>query len=331
MKGVRPIKIVSTGKYLPKRISSNDLENKLSIPIGWCERYSGVKYRHHATTETNGLMGAKAAEQALKKANFKLNDIDFLISASGSYDYPIHNQGSVIKSLMKDGNQADLAAIHIDSTCLSFVAAFEIAAKILDGNKMKNILIVSSEISSKALNENNWETATLFGDGAAAVILQYDESGSSNFIKGTQKTYSKGMEYTMIKGGGNAFWIKDHPFEKELHSFDMKGKKLLRMAKKKIPEFMEWFFEDLSIELTDADTIIPHQASKTGLMIFEKLFNFKQGQVKGTLEKYGNCIAASIPLTLHDFIESGEIKRGDLCMLCGTSAGFSVGGVLITF
>ena len=103
------------------------------------------------------------------------------------------------------------------------------------------------------------------------------------------------------------------------------------MAKQKIPEFMDWFYKDLPIHLVDADVVIPHQASKMGLMIFEGLYNFKEGQIKSTLKKYGNCIAASIPLTLHDFIESGEIKRGDQCMLCGTSAGFSVGGVLITY
>jgi 3-oxoacyl-[acyl-carrier-protein] synthase-3 len=331
MKEAKPIKIVSMGKYLPKKITSIELENKLSIPNGWSELYSGVESRHHATTETNGSMGAKAADLALEKANLKLSDMDLLISASGTYDYPLPNQASVTKSLMKEGGKSDVAAIDIDSTCLSFVTAFDIAAKMLDGTATKNILIISSEIASKGLNEDNWETSTLFGDGAVAAILQYNESGASNFIKGGQKTYSKGNEYTMIKGGGNAFFFKDHPYDKELHSFQMKGKQLLRMAKKKIPEFMDWFYEDLPGEFVDTNIIIPHQASKFGLLILEDMFNFKEGQIKSSLKKYGNCIAASIPLTLHDLIESGEIKRGDQCMLCGTSAGFSIGGVLITY
>jgi 3-oxoacyl-[acyl-carrier-protein] synthase III len=331
MKNAKPIKIVSMGKYLPGKISSGDLEKKLSIPSGWCERYSGVEFRHHATTETNGYMGAKAADLALDKANLKLSDMDLIISAAGTYDYPLPNQASVIKSLMKDGGISDVAAIDVDSTCLSFVTAFDIAARMLDGTTIKNILIISSEIASKGLNEDNWETATLFGDGAAAAILQYDESGPSSFIKGGQKTYSKGMEYSMIKGGGNAFFFKDHPYDKELHSFHMQGKQLLRLAKEKIPEFMDWFYEDLPFNFLDADVIIPHQASKAGLMIVNDLFNFKEGQIKSTLRKYGNCIAASIPLTLNDLIEAGEIKRGDQCMLCGTSAGFSIGGVLITY
>lgn len=331
MKKAKPIKIVSMGKYLPKKIASSDLEDKLSIPKGWSERYSGVAFRHHATTETNGTMGAIAADIALEKANLRLSDIDLIISAGGTYDYPLPNQASVIKSLMKEGDISDVAAIDVDSTCLSFVTAFDIAAKMLDGIVTKNILIVSSEIASKGLNENNWETATLFGDGAVAMILQYDELGASNFIKGGQKTYSKGIEYTIIKGGGIAFFFKDYPYDRELHSFQMQGKQLLRMAKEKIPEFMDWFYQDLPYDLVDADVIIPHQASKTGLMIFEGLYNFKEGQIKSTLEKYGNCIAASIPLTLHDLIESGELKRGNQCILCGTSAGFSIGAVLITY
>jgi 3-oxoacyl-[acyl-carrier-protein] synthase III len=187
MKIGKPIKIVSMGKYLPKKIASSDLEDKLSIPKGWCERYSGVAFRHHATTETNGTMGAIAADIALDKANLRISDMDLIISAAGTYDYPLPNQASVIKSFMKEGDLADVATIDIDSTCLSFVTAFDIASKILDGITAKYILIISSEIASKGLNEDNWETATLFGDGAVAVILQYDESGTSNFIKGGQK------------------------------------------------------------------------------------------------------------------------------------------------
>jgi 3-oxoacyl-[acyl-carrier-protein] synthase-3 len=172
---------------------------------------------------------------------------------------------------------------------------------------------------------------TLFGDAAVAAILQYDENSGSGFIKGGQRTYSEGIEYTMIKGGGAKFFLKDYPYDQQMHSFQMNGLKLLKIARTKVPEFVDWFFNDLQGSITDVDVIIPHQASKTGLMLFRHMFDLKEGQMKENIKMHGNCIAASIPLVLHDEIESGGVKRGDTCMLIGTSAGFSVGGVLFKY
>ncbi|HLP13812.1 MAG TPA: 3-oxoacyl-[acyl-carrier-protein] synthase III C-terminal domain-containing protein [Flavobacteriales bacterium] len=327
----KPVKIVSTGRYLPQKVHSSEVEKKLGIPQGWTNKYVGVDERYHVTFECNGYMGARAAEHALEKANMQLKDIDLIISAGGSYDYPIPNQASVIKNEMKDGQDVHVATIDIDSTCLSFVAAFDVASKLLDGGAMKNILIISSEISSHCLNPANWETSTLFGDAAVAAILQFDTSGESLFIKGGQRTWSKGLFDTMIKGGGVKHLFKNIPYDPETYSFKMNGKQLLRMAKSKIPEFMDWFYKDLPIDFETTPIIIPHQASKMGMTIIEGLYKLKEGQLKSTLSKYGNCIAASIPLTLHECIESGEIKRGDVCLLSGTSAGFSIGAALIKY
>lgn len=327
----KPIKILAMGTYLPKQLSSAEIESRHGIPSGWSMKYSGVSTRHHVTHESNGFMGARAAERALEKTNMSLNDIDMLISASGTYDYPLPNQASIIKNELSGGEKTDFPAIDIDSTCLSFVAAMDFASKILDGKSMKTILIISSEVASKGLNHDNWETTTLFGDGAAAAIVTYDDNSDSLFIKGAQKTYSEGVYHTLIEGGGNVKFFKEHPYDQEMHSFKMDGKKLLRLAKKKIPLFITDFFKDLPTKLEDIDAIIPHQGSKMGIHIFEKMYTLKEAQVKKTLSKYGNCIAASIPLTLSDSIDSGSIKRGDLCFLSGTSAGFSIGGVLIKY
>jgi len=327
----KPIKIVSMGTYLPELVSSEEIEDRYGIPKGWSKKYSGVETRHHVSHESNGFMGARAAERALEKASMSLGDVDLLISAGGTYDYPLPNQASIIKNEIKDGIKHDFPAIDIDSTCLSFVVAMDFAARMMETNGMKNVLIVSSETASKGLNKSNWETATLFGDGAAAALITIDPETSSGYVKGAQKTYSVGVYDSIIEAGGNVKYVKDNPYDEELYSFKMNGKKLLRLAKKKIPIFMNSFFKDLPMNIEDVDVIIPHQASKMGLHIFKGLFNFKEGQVKETLSIYGNCIAASIPLTLSNVIDNGELKRGDTCFLCGTSAGFAIGGVLIKY
>lgn len=331
MKKDKPIKIVAMGKYLPQAISSEAIETKYGIPKGWSLKRSGVANRHQVTTEHVGWMGARAAEQALEKAQMTLADIDMIISGGGSYDYPIPNQASIIKKEMKGGTQSSAPAIDVDSTCLSFVTAFDFAAHLLDGQVYQNILIVSSEIASLCLDPNNWETLTLFGDGAAAAVVSYDHTQQSHYLKGKMVTFSEGVDYTIVEGGGAKKFVKDYPYDPTLHSFQMQGKKLLKLTKAKLPEFMDQFFSDTPYSLQTVDAIVPHQASKLGLKLFAKQFKLRKDLVMQTLLKYGNCIAASIPLTLLDAIDNGNIQRGDVCLLAGTSAGFSIGGVLIRY
>jgi 3-oxoacyl-[acyl-carrier-protein] synthase-3 len=332
MKYPKPIKITGSGKYLPERISSETLElrnNKL--PKGFGELKNGVKYRHQATFESVAFMGARAAEAALNNAGLKLDDIDLMISAGATYDFPLPSQSCVIKSEMNGGDRTNFPAFDVNSTCLSFLSAFELAAKMLDGEQYNTILIVTSEIASKGLNTNNPETYTLFGDASVAFVLSYEEGGTSSFIRSRFETYSEGFAHTIIRGGGILHHFKDTPYDEVLFSFHMDGIKMLKLAKKTMPNFMHSFLNEVSHKLTDFDAIIPHQASKTGLQLFKKMFELKDSQVKENIENYGNCIAASIPLLLHDCIISGEVKRGDLCMLIGTSAGFSIGGLVFKY
>jgi 3-oxoacyl-[acyl-carrier-protein] synthase III len=331
MRQTKPIRIVAMGKYLPKAVPSEEIERKHGLPIGWAQKYSGVENRHVITHENNGIMGARAAEEALEKASMSLKDIDLLLCGSGTFDYPIPNQSSIIKAEMKDGEKYDTPAIDVNSTCLSFVSALDFAAKILDGVNYKNILIVSSEVASIGLNPSNWETLTLFGDGAAAMIVRYDEHSESRFIKGGQKTYTEGVYHTIIEGGGIRKHVKNNPYNVDMYSFKMNGRHLLKLGRKKMPEFIDWFFDDIPYDVESTDAIIPHQASKIGMSVFTSQYTLRPGQMKETLAKYGNCISASIPLTFMDAVEKGEIKRGDLCFLIGTSAGFSIGAILLKY
>ncbi|MFN8256230.1 MAG: 3-oxoacyl-[acyl-carrier-protein] synthase III C-terminal domain-containing protein [Bacteroidales bacterium] len=331
MKIAKPFSIEAMGKYLPRAISSHELEKNSGLSKGWSLRHSGVLLRHHVTTESNAYMGAKAVENALAKSGVELSAIDMLISASSTYDYPIPNRASLIKHELKNGDQLDFPAIDVDTTCLSFVSALDYCAHFLDGKRFRTAAIVSSEISSKGLNPDNWETFTLFGDAAVAAIIKYDESASSGLIKSSFNTYTEGVFDTIIRGGGNQYFFRDHPYDKKLHSFFMNGKNLLKLAIEKIPGFIDRFFSDLDMTVKDCDWILPHQASKIGLSMFKKLCKLDEGKMLENISEYGNCIAASIPLLLHDGIEQNKIRRGDTCFLAGTSAGFSIGGLLLKY
>jgi 3-oxoacyl-[acyl-carrier-protein] synthase III len=327
----KPIRILGTGKYVPQIVPSEVLESKYGLPEGWSETHSGVRSRYHVGKESSAEMGAKALEMAMEMAGVSLPDLDLIISGSASFDYPLPHQSSAIKREMKDGLNCQVPTMDVGSSCLSFLSAFEVAASLLNGQSYRKIAIVSSEIASKGINPDNWETLTLFGDGAAACILGFEAEGDSRFYMAVQRTYSEGFFDSIIKGGGNKHFFKDYPYDPALHSFGMHGKNLLRLALKTLPEFLQDFFAGMPISVAQIDCIIPHQASKSGIGLLQQIVPELSDKVKQNLLTHGNCIAASIPILLHDLIHSGEIKRGYHCFFIGTAAGVSVGGMLIKY
>ncbi|MEQ8415599.1 MAG: ketoacyl-ACP synthase III [Imperialibacter sp.] len=331
MKVIRPFKIVGVGYCLPSKcVHSQEMEKELGLPAGWIYKYSGVEKRHIATTESNSWLGAEALKKAMQSAELQPKDLGCLIAASATFDYPLPNKASMIKHEL-GWHHTEVGCIDIDTTCLSFVTALDYASRLLNDSDCRHVAIVSAEIASKGLNPEHKETFSLFGDAAAAIIVSFDDTGESGLVKHSMVTYAEGAEHTIIRGGGNKFFFKDHPYDATLHSFSMEGKKLLKLAMQKVPEFAEKFFCKIGLTIGEVDLIIPHQASKSGLMLLDSLLGGKKDKVVNNLANYGNCIAASIPLALTEAIETRRLKKGDSCLLIGTAAGFSVGGLLFKF
>lgn len=330
---IKPLKIVGMGKYLPnRRVSAKELEERHRIPKGWIIKYSGVEYRHYANdSETCAYMGAKALEEALQKADLVFEDLDLIVSASASFDYPIPHRACWIPKEMGK-LEAGIPCFDLDSTCLSFITALDVVSSLLDGERYKRIAIVSSEISSKSLNYKDWESSTLLGDGAAAAIVALPNEGdSSAILNANMQTFSKGVAHTIVRAGGNVAHGRDKNIEDEAFTFDMRGRELLRLVMKITPSFVKGLFESLDFEAKDLDLCIPHQASKAGLKMGRRLLKLKEKQYFSHIETHGNCIAASIPMALYDAVEAGRVVRGNRVLLIGTGAGLSIGGVVLEY
>lgn len=326
------VKIVSMGKYLPDNIvKSEDLEKKMGIEPGWALSRSGVKERRFVTTETCSYMGARALEKALEKANMKYEDLDAIIGASGSFDHPIPYNSCLIQREMGQ-EESGTPCWDVDSTCLSFVTALDVVSYLIEAGKYKTVAIVTSEIASKSINYNERESATLLGDGAAAAIItKATEEEGSAIIAAEMETFSRGAYHTAVMGGGNSIHPNDENSKPEDFTFTMKGRAILEMAFEKLPKFMTKLLTSARTPLKDIALYVPHQASKMGLETAKQAFGFTDKQFMINLETHGNCIAASIPMALHDALEEGRVNRGEKIALVGTAAGLSLGGVILVY
>ena len=327
---IRPCRIRSTGIYLPRAVESEEIEKKYSLPIGWSEKHTGVAKRHHVSHEDVGEMGAQAAHSALDHAGLSLSDIDTFITAGASTDQIIPSQAAMTLQKMKGGNQVRCESLHINTTCLSFVNAFKLAADKLQFEETKYVLIVASEVASFGIGPENWETLTLFGDGAAAVVLEKSKDVKSGLVNFKHQMYTEGIHAAEIPGGHVRKWVKDYIYDPKIHHFQMDSRSLLRLTLKYLPDFINDFFKPTGTSWPEVNWTVPHQASKTGLNMIPKIANINPDQVINILGETGNCISASIPMGIHKLISQDKLQKGETLFICGTSAGFSIGALLYT-
>lgn len=329
----RNVSIYGTGKYLPQNlVTSDEIDRKLGVRPGWTLKKTNVKERYFAGHETASQMGAKAAAAALQAANLTFEDIDCLICTSGTSEQPIPCTAALIQYEMGQGHSG-IPAFDINTTCLSFVAGLDVVSYMLDAGRYRKVLLVSSEIASIGLNWADKESAALFGDGAVALVVGQSEAGSSSkIIYSALETYGDGARLSEIRGGGSKLHAREHSTrtEKE-YLFRMDGTGIFRMASKLMPSFVDRLMTGAGLRMQDMDLIIPHQGSAMAVRLLGRKLGIADHQLMSITHNHGNTIAASIPMGLHEAIVQGRIQRGDRVLLLGTSAGLSLGGIILDY
>ncbi len=326
-----PLKIIGIGRYLPSCIvPSSELEMLCGLPAGWVEQHNGVRERRRVTDETSSFMAAEAAREALEEAGLEPGELNLIINASGTGEQAIPDTGALIQRQLGLGSSG-IPSMTVHNTCLSFITAMDVAASYLSSGRYRNILIASSDISSCGINPEEPESASLVGDAAAAVVVTRSSEGESSGIHHAHfKTYGDGAYLTTIMGGGSA----RHPSKPGHNSaddlFHMNGSAVLRMVRNIDAGFLDELYPGLSKSLLDIDVVVPHQASKVGLLMLRR-FGWQEQRVMQTLQWLGNCVAASIPATLYQAVRDSNIKRGQKVLLVGTGAGLSIGGLVLTY
>jgi len=326
----RPFNLVSTGTYLPKNaLSSSELDHKLGRPTGWCEKHSKVKSRYHAEEqETFSFMGARALKSALERTGWDKVELDMIISASASKEQLLPFQAAAISRAVGLGHSG-VACFDVDSTCLSFVTALDIASMYLQQGQYKRLAIVSSEVPSRFLNWEDAETAPLFGDGAVAVLLEASASSEAGLIASHMQTFSEGYDYCRIRAGGTRWNLRRPPEDETDYFFRMEGRRAFRLAAAKIGPFLSELFARVGGNVTDVDLVVPHQASPLALAHIQERLGLPEGRMVNILASNGNQVAASIPFALSHALETGRLQRGQTALLLGSAAGLSLGAALM--
>lgn len=322
----RRVRVLGIGKYLPKRkVSAGELEHRLALPQGSIQDGSGVQTRYFIEDETAAYMGAQAAREAVKDAGLEFSDIDCIVGASMSPDQPIPCNAVLVQEelgLLMSG----IPCFDMNATCLSFLMALDTVSYLIEAGRYRNVLIVTSETSSVGVNPADHETATLFGDGAAAVVVRKSfDHESSSILASKMETYSQGAHLTEMPGGGSRL----PPFDfsdatRERFYFRMDGKKAYKLSVKVLPALLEKVLTSAGVTYDDLVAVIFHQTSLPMLKLLRRTLDIPEEKFVINIQDYGNTIACTIPFALHDCLRNDRIRRGDRVLLVGLSSGISV-------
>ncbi|ELX8377911.1 3-oxoacyl-[acyl-carrier-protein] synthase III C-terminal domain-containing protein [Providencia vermicola] len=318
---VTPIKIIASGIALPKnKIDSQELDVRLNKPSGYVKKYSGIDYRFHANNEdSQAQLAADSLHHALEAKQIPAQSIDMLISASAIsvQALPCTAAHILAQSRLKQG----IACFDINASCVSFITALQVAAGFLSTSQYQRIAIVSADLASRGIDWHDNESALIFGDGAACVIVEKGD-GTSGIITYHHETHTEGIELCEIRAGGTRRNPRAGMTDTDF-LFHMQGKKLFRMASSLVERFMQRVLTDAHLPINHIGTVIPHQASHLSLEHMRQRLGVKPEQLIDIYRFRGNQVAASIPSALHEAIESGRFYEQKNVMLIGTAAGLA--------
>ena len=327
-----PVKIAGLGYYLPeRRVTNTYFEQEYGFSARWIAQVTGVYERRYVTDETTVQMGVAASQMALQAANLAVDDLDAIICACAAPQQMIPCTAALLQHDL-GAPEGRSACVDVNATCLSFLFALQMVSHMVAAGAYKTALICSSEIPSTSLNHAEAESATLFGDAAAAAIITRTPADEQSTIWHAQfATYSSGAELTQISGGGTLHHPNHPSTTSAMNLFHMQGPALFRQGLPLIGPFLDTFFDQLPYKRSEVEAVVPHQASRHAIEVLNRRLGFQTSQIINTLACYGNCVAASIPLTMAQAVASGRIKRGDRVALLGTGAGLTLGALALTF
>jgi len=320
-------KIVGWGMYVPEQIVTNhDLAQRMDTSDEWIVQRSGIRERHMAGEhDTTSTMSAAAGKQALARAGLTAADLDCIIVASSTPDYHTPPVSSLVQNLL---GAVDTPAFTVVTGCTGFVYAYSIANQFIQSGAYKNILVIGAELLSRFLNWQDRSTCVLFGDAAAAMVIQAttERCGMHSFVLGSDGAQSDAI---IMRSGGSK-----KPFGAQALAdgdifLEMDGRTVFKFAARVVGKACQDVLQQAGMTLDDIDWIIPHQANLRIIESAAKDMRIPLDRFIINIDRYGNTSAASIPLAFSEAVEDGRIKPTDKVLMVSFGAGLTWGAAIM--
>ncbi len=321
----------SVGAYIPqKKLTNHDFEKMVDTTDEWIKKRTGIESRYIAADdEATSDLAAKAAETAIQRSSLDKDSIDAIICATISPDHLcMPSTACLIADKLGIKN---IMAFDISAACSGFVYALSIAKSFIESKMHKNILIIGAEKLSSIVDYSDRTTCVLFGDGAGAAVISATEDKKESILDIKTSADGTYKDFLITPGCGSKYPCSEEVLKEHQNFIKMKGNETFKLAVKTLTSDVLEILKENDLTSEDIDYFIPHQANYRIIEAVRNKMKFPVEKTVLTVAKYGNTSAASIPMAMNDWYESGKLKKGDLMLLDTFGGGLTWGSALVHF
>jgi 3-oxoacyl-[acyl-carrier-protein] synthase III len=315
------------GMYAPERVMTNaELSTMVDTSDEWIVTRTGIRERRIAADdETATTLSVHAARDALAVAGLDPSELDLVIVATCTPDYPLPATAVLVATEL---GATRASGFDLQAACSGFLYAMATANGFIKGGMYRNVMVIGVEVLSRFLDWTDRSTCVLFGDGAGAVLLQASDGpggmlGFDLFSDGT------GCEGIIVPAGGSALPASHETVDARQHAIRMLGSEVYKYATRQMGESGLAALRNAGLTVDDVDQFVFHQANMRIISSVQKQFGIPPEKVYVNIEKYGNTSAASVPMALVEAVAAGRINPGDRVLMVAFGAGYTAGATLL--
>jgi 3-oxoacyl-[acyl-carrier-protein] synthase-3 len=321
--------ITGIASYVPDDVLTNDMLSKMvDTNDEWITTRVGIKERRILKLEGKGssYMGDQAVMRLLESTGTKAEDVDLLICATTNPDYRFPSTGSIIAH---DCGLVNCYSYDLQAACAGFIVALQDANAYIRSGLYKKVIVVATEKMSSMTNYKDRSTCPLFGDAAAAVLVEPTKEEGIGVIDGVFHVDGAGLEHLVMKAGGSVKPASHETVDADEHYVYQEGRYVYKYAVTNMYNATLDVMKRNNLTVEDVDFLIPHQANLRIIEAVSERAQFPKEKVLVNIEHYGNTSGASIPLCLDEY--KGKLKKGDRLLLTAFGAGFTWGSMYVVW
>ncbi len=320
-------RVRGTGSAVPEKILTNaDLEKMVDTTDEWIITRTGIKERHIAGEgEYTSTFATLAAERALQMAGIAPEEIDLIVLATVTPDFPFPATSCIVQHNL---GAVRAAAFDISAACSGFIYALAVVDNFMKSGTVKKALVIGAEVLSRIVDWTDRNTCVLFGDGAGAVVLEAVE-GDNGILSTHIHSDGSYWELLNLPACGSRNPASQKTLDEKLMFLRMQGNEVFKLAVRAMEEAAQEALTTNNLLTTEIDLFIPHQANRRIIDAIGKRLKLTDQQVYVNLERFGNTSAASIPIALDEANRGGRIGNDDILVFDSFGGGLTWAATLL--
>ena len=313
------VKITGITHWVPEKILTNkDLEKMVDTNDEWIRTRTGIGERHILEDgKGSSDMGAEAVKLLCEQRGMDPLEIDAIVVATITPDMFFPNTGNLIQAKVGAKNAM---SFDILAACSGFIYALSVGAQYVRTGEYKKVVVVGADKMSSITNYTDRNTCILFGDAAAAVLLEPTDDENEAIIDFSLNSDGLGADALNMLGGGSLNPATEETVAKGMHYIYQDGKTVFKIAVQKMADVSVELLKKHGYTGDDLKLFVPHQANLRIIDAAVRRLKIDPDKAVINIDKYGNTTAATIPMALSEAYQEGRVKRGDL-VLFGTFGG----------